>query len=353
MRVLSVIETLLHGGAETVLVDLVSRLPTHEHRVVHFSGSHGAAAHPWIADRLSRLSIPLVDVHWEAFNSEEGRRSVLGDFDPDVVLFHWWGQDPWFPWVSAARSQPVAQRPFFVLILHRSGVPVRIGYDSYVLVTPTQQPQVAAVEPERVHVIPNGVDLTRFRPRVSRDDRRRPFTVGRLSNLRPGKIPPDWVRTAAGYGLRGARFVIAGDGPLRSVLESDICALGLQKRFVLPGYVARENVARVLATFDVFCYVTATAVECHPLALLEAAAAGLPIVAEPRGGVADIVEHRVTGLLAGSPADIGMCLRVLRRNKPLRMRLGRGARKMASRFSLDRQMGHYADLLLSVRRARQ
>jgi glycosyltransferase involved in cell wall biosynthesis len=351
MRVLSVIETLRHGGAETVLVDLVSGLREFEHLVIHFSDTHGTEPDSWIADALSHSSIPCMDVPRQAFGEAAARRTILGDFKPDVVLHHWWGQDVLGPWLRSTVAGPGVRRPSFVLVLHRSGIAAPGGYDAYVLVTPTQRPQVARFDPARVHVIPNGVDLSRF---ASADPgaERRPFTVGRLSNLRHEKIPPDWVRTIAAFGLHGARFVIAGDGPLRPLLESDVHALGLEQHVLLPGYVPRGDVPRLLSTFDVFCYVTSTAVECHPLALLEASAAGVPIVAEARGGVPDIVQHEVNGLLADSAAGIGASLHRLRRDTALRRRLSAGGREVASRFSLERQIEGYANLLRLAARPR-
>jgi glycosyltransferase involved in cell wall biosynthesis len=343
MRVLSIIETLMHGGAETVLVDLASRLTEHDHRVVHFSGSHRAVVQPWIERALRNAGVPLVDAPREACRTTEGRDAFLGGVAPDVVLYHWWGQDPLREW-RADVGRAHARMPRFVAVLHRSGVPAPADFDAYVLVSPTQRPQVAQVEPARVHVIPNGVDLSRF-PNLPRSADTSSFTIGRLSGLRSGKIPEDWIHTAVGFGLDRAHFVIAGDGPLRAALLSDAERLGATRAFAFPGYVPREDVPALLATFDVFCYVTSTAVECHPLALLEACAAGLPIVAQPRGGVLDIVTHEENGLLGESDREIGEHLRRLQRDSRLRERLADGARAMATRFAIERQIERYRDLL--------
>jgi glycosyltransferase involved in cell wall biosynthesis len=252
------------------------------------------------------------------------------------VLYHWWGTDTLRPWLDEPGRPTDAPRPVFIAVLHRSGMTAPGGYDAYVLVTPTQREQVAQVDRERVHVVPNGVDLSRFQTGSAPLAGTRPFTVGRLSNLRPGKIPEDWVRTAWSFGLAGARFVIAGDGPLRPSLEAQAWAVGGQETFRFPGYVPRGDVPRLLATFDVFCYVTSSAVECHPIALLEAAAAGVPIVAESRGGIPDIVDDGVSGLLTEEAAGIGPLLHRLRTDTVLRARLSAGARGVAARFHLRR-----------------
>lgn len=362
MRILSVIETLGHGGAETVLIDLVSGLREHEHQVMHFGTTHGTLPHPWIRSALESLGVGCLDVSREAVRDRTAREAALGGFDPDVVVHHWWGQDVLRPWIADARADARAdapgdapgdgprnangaRQPVFLLVLHCSTHAVPPGYDAYVLVSPTQRPQVTAIASERVHVIPNGIELSRFSPALSGNRDGEPFRVGRVSNLRQGKIPADWIRTAAGYGLTGARFVIAGDGPMRAVLEADVRDLGLEATFSLPGYVARDEVPALLRTFDVFCYVTSTAVECHPLAVLEACAAGVPIVAESKGGIADIVRHGVNGFLASSPDEVPRFLHLLRDEPALRSAMAREAREIARALGVDVQVRRYGDLL--------
>jgi hypothetical protein len=76
-----------------------------------------------------------------------------------VVMFHWWGSDPWLPWVNS----PKPDRPAFVCVLHHEGIAAKAGYDRYVLVSRSQLPQVSQVPAERVVVIPNG-SRTRISP---------------------------------------------------------------------------------------------------------------------------------------------------------------------------------------------
>jgi glycosyltransferase involved in cell wall biosynthesis len=348
MRILSVVESFAHGGAETVLVDLALGLRQHEHRVIHFSRANAIAAHGPFLDALAAGGVPCADVHWGDLNSAGTRRHALGAFEPDVVLFHWWGKDPWLPWIREA-ARRLGRRPAFVVVLHHAERLAAPGYDHYVLVSPSQLPQVQHVPPARISIVPNGVDLARFartvRPRPAAGG---PFVIGRLSGLRAGKIPPDWIRIAASFPVPDAHFVIAGEGALRRVLEQDVRALGLERRFTLPGYVSREAVPGLLASFDVFCYVTSTAVECHPLVLLEALAAGVPIVAEARGGIPDVVVDGVNGLLAESPADVGHHLRALRDDPALHARLAAGATRTAPRFRLGRQLEAYERLIGAV-----
>ena len=232
------------------------------------------------------------------------------------------------------------------------GIAAPVGYDYYVPVARSQLGQVAHVTPERVHVISNGVDLARFAPAERRRGPRGEVVIGRVSSLREGKIPADWIRTTASFQIPRTRWVMAGAGSMRARLAQDVEALGLEQTFSLPGHIPRPAVPRLLAGFDIFAYATSTAVECHPLALIEALAAGVPIVAEARGGIPEIVSHGTNGLLARSADEVGEHLSRLAHDHALRARLARGARASAERFSLDRQLGGYRKLLATAARER-
>jgi glycosyltransferase involved in cell wall biosynthesis len=344
VKILSVIEAFCHGGAQTVLLDVVLSLPEHQHRVVHFSSANSIAAETTFVDALRSVEIDCIDAHWDSIRNEEQRSQILDGFHPDVVLFHWWGKDPWMPWVSS--HQP--GRPAFVCVMHHNVIAAKAGYDRYVLVSRSQLEQVAHISPHRVQVIPNGIDLERFPIRGDRRDR--PFVVGRLSELREGKIPEGWIRTLASYRLEHTRFVIAGDGALLAILRKSAIDLNLDGQISFPGYIPRGEVPSLLETFDVFCYVTSSAVECCPIAILEAMAAGVPVIAEARGGIPEIVVNGQNGLLASSLDEIGDHLRRLRNDPALCEHLGRGARATAEKFSLKKQIAGYRDLLADLQR---
>lgn len=127
------------------------------------------------------------------------------------------------------------------------------------------------------------------------------------------------------------RLNIVGDGPERGRLERRAVELGLGDSVTFAGY--RSDVRACLADFDLFVLPSIT--EGIPLALLEAMAAGLPLVASSVGGVPEVVRNESSGLLV--PADdvdalVAACARLV--NDPeLRQRLGRGAvQEVTNRF---------------------
>jgi glycosyltransferase involved in cell wall biosynthesis len=219
-------------------------------------------------------------------------------------------------------------------------------YDRYVLVSQTQFDQVRHLEFRRIAYIPNGVHLDRFggaKRKLSNE-----LVVGRLSTLRDHKIEPEWPQQLASFEVPKSRFVIAGDGELLPQLRANALGTRIGNKFSFPGYIPHSSVPGLLQQFDVFCYSTSTAVECHPLALLEALASGLPIVAQARGGITEIVQHGVNGLLARSTAEIGDHLHRIQRDARLRERLAAGAVRSAQAFSVQRQIGHYRTLLANL-----
>jgi glycosyltransferase involved in cell wall biosynthesis len=151
---------------------------------------------------------------------------------------------------------------------------------------------------DRLHVIPNGLDLARFVPRPPRPELRHVVTV---ANLRPEK-GHDTVLAAAAQILDrhpDATFTFAGDGPRRDGLEMVARALGIGPRVRFLGEC--RDVAAVLAEADLF--VLPSRSEAFPNAVIEAMAAGVPVVASEVGGIPEVVRHLHTGLLV-PPDDV-------------------------------------------------
>jgi glycosyltransferase involved in cell wall biosynthesis len=157
------------------------------------------------------------------------------------------------------------------------------------------------LSPDRIVVIPNGVDVARFHPGA---DRRRDaggrVTVGTLGNLRSEKGVVDIVHAAVLVRAQcpNVRFAIVGDGPLRADLERMIRTYGLEQWIELRG--GTTDPARALRDLDIF--VLASYSEGCSNALLEAMATRLAVVATNVGGNPWLVDDERTGFLV-PPAD--------------------------------------------------
>lgn len=193
-------------------------------------------------------------------------------------------------------------------------------------------------------LIPNGVDLERFRPPGPRASPGRPtlITTSRLV----GKNGIDTLlRTiqilAQAYPAMECRIV--GDGPLRPGLEDLAARLGIRDLVRFYGSVPHEDIPRHLWESDVF--IRASRSEGMGNSFVEAMAAGVPVIGTGVVGLSEIVMDRETGLLArvDDPQDLADKIRLLLTDPFLAARLARQALTMVSeRFSLDVVARKYA-----------
>ena len=168
--------------------------------------------------------------------------------------------------------------------------------------------QGGRVRPGHLVVVPNGVDTARFGSLEGAAAARRVRVFGTVTNLRPEKGLTDLVRAAA---LLRSRYpeiglVIWGEGPLRAELEGLIGSLGLDHVVQLPGHA--HDAERALSTMDAFILPSLS--ESCSNSLLEAMAAGLPVIASRTGGNPELVLDGSSGLLVrpGDPADLARAM---------------------------------------------
>lgn len=128
------------------------------------------------------------------------------------------------------------------------------------------------------------------------------------------------MAAAQASGIR-LKLKIAGDGPERARLERAIARRGLSDSVSLLGALPRAGLVDLYRGADMF--VLPTVREALGLAALEARCAGLPVVAMQDNGTADFIEHDVTGLLAGSDAELAHCMTRLALDPTMRARLAR------------------------------
>jgi glycosyltransferase involved in cell wall biosynthesis len=213
----------------------------------------------------------------------------------------------------------------------------------------------SGIDPARIVVIYNGIDTARFGD-LDRAGARRELGLGgeavvfgAVSRLDPVKDHPTMLRAFAKASKSGAGcvFVIVGDGPERGSVERLIGELGLGDSVKLTGFT--DDVPRRLAAFDLFLQPSTE--EGLSLTILEAAAAGVPVVASAVGGTGEIIENGKTGTLiaAGDTEALAAVLsRFIENPAPFR-EMARGARETVERrFSLASMAAAYEELYRSV-----
>ena len=203
---------------------------------------------------------------------------------------------------------------------------------------------------QKTVVIHNAVDAGRFMP-AAEDDGRVP-TVVSVTRLKPPKDALVLLRGIARLNGSAFRTRIVGDGPERERVEAERRSLGLEDAVELLG--ERRDVPALLAAADIF--VLSSRSEGMPVSILEAMAAGLPVVASNVGGVAELVVDGETGFLT-APADeaaLASALGRLLADPDLRRRMGAAARaRVEARFDLAAFHGAhirlYEDALAALR----
>ncbi len=184
----------------------------------------------------------------------------------------------------------------------------------------------------RVRLIPNGVDTRVFGVAPKRDalprvvKRKGELWVGTLAGLRKVKDLPALVRAFAP--LPGEwQLVIVGEGPERDTILAQAERAGVEHRVHLPGFVA--DPARATALFDVFALSSRS--EQAPISVIEAMAAGLPIVAPRVGDIGAMVATDNGPWLCepGDEAALGKALAELAADPALRKRIGEANRAKA------------------------
>lgn len=231
---------------------------------------------------------------------------------------------------------------------------------------------VEGLDAERIEIVPNAVDPGRFvaRSQAARcqgrvllgipESTRVLGTVGRLVPVKNHRLLLYVLRELRGR-LDDLTLVIIGEGPERRRLEALACELGIADGVVLTG--ERRDAEALLPAFDVFCL--SSLCEGIPLTLLEAMAAGVPVVSTSVGGIPEAARPDQDALLVeGEPPDCAVELTDAARcfvesfaarverilvEPGLGCRLAESARlRVADRFSMDDICHRYAEVLAAA-----
>jgi glycosyltransferase involved in cell wall biosynthesis len=221
-------------------------------------------------------------------------------------------------------------------------------------------------KPERVQVIPNGINPALFCPAPREEAVRARWhldggpVIGFVGGLRPWhgiEALPDLLE-CLGRKHPGVRLVIAGDGPLRAELERALDQRGLRGKAVITGPLAHEEVPPLIRQFDLALAPYSPADHpfyFSPLKLFEYMACGIAVVVPRLGQIAEVVEDGETGLLypAGDAAALADCCHRLLADPTRRSELGRNAaRVVRERFTWDANAARVVEMARNLVGAR-
>jgi glycosyltransferase involved in cell wall biosynthesis len=206
------------------------------------------------------------------------------------------------------------------------------------------------VSDARVRIVANGIDVSQYPARQDGRPIRRIVTV---ANLRKEKAHEVLLEAAALVMRRFAdiELLFVGDGPRRSELEAIARQHGVDRQTRFLGH--REDVPAILADSDLF--VLPSRSEAMPNAVLEAMAAGLPVVAARVGGLPEIVDHQRSGVLVApdDPRALGFAMLDLIQWPEHAYALGQKARETIVRdYSFERMVAAFEELYLDALQSR-
>lgn len=207
---------------------------------------------------------------------------------------------------------------------------------------------------EKTSVIRCGVDLSAFTPRPPRAPAE-PFTISCIAGLRAKKGQlhlVEAVRILRAEG-RPVRCLLVGDGEMRATIEARIAELGLQDDVILMGHRSREEVSATLRDSDAMVLPSVTTgdgdMEGIPVALMEALASEVPVVASSLSGIPELVRDGETGVLVpeGDAEALAGAIRRIRDDPEGAARMAAaGRRQVLAAYELERNTGELRQLLV-------
>lgn len=201
---------------------------------------------------------------------------------------------------------------------------------------------------DKIRLIYNGIDVDKFNLAVPhrQDNIKRIGIVARLVPVKDHKNLLEGF-TLLSRKLPDVELVIIGDGPLKDKLTAQVKQLRLESRVKFLG--SRRDIPELLQQLDVF--VLCSIDEGMPISLLEAMAAGLPVVATSVGGNREIIIENETGLLIPpqNPEALAEAMLRILTNEPLASAMSKEAvRVVAERFSINKMVQGYTSLYGSL-----
>lgn len=342
MKILYVITKSEIGGAQTHVRDLAAHMKAAGNAVAIMAAPDG-----WLENEATKLDIRFYPNQYFAnsFNplhlakAAKEIKKVVQDFKPDLVHAHssFAGFLARFvirggiPTIFTAHSFAFTDgakwtRKLIASIAER----IAAKWTSKIICVSEYDRALALryriVPVEKLVVIHNGVADTSIK--TTREEKI--ISVGRLA------YPKEFVLLLRAYKESGVamRLEIIGDGPDRDMIEAEIARLDLRNRVTLRGPASQEEVREELAESSAFILISKH--EGLPMTILEAMAAGLPVIASRVGGIPEEIGSECGILVENNVGDISNALKHIS-NEEARRRLGTAARERYEReFTLQK-----------------
>ena len=359
--ILHIIDTTGPGGAETVFIDLATRLPEDEYRAVIVIRGKG-----WVYEELCRRGVQpvLMDAkgsfNWRYLKS---LTALIRSEKVDLIQSHLLGSNVYTSLAGIITGIPVvATFHGSVDISEKERLKwlkfavIKTGASRVVAVTESLRDDIASrtsLDQKKISVIYNGINTEQYQLPHSNKLRKQygwpsdDIIVGSLGNIRPAKAYDILLQAAAilNNSAHRYRFVIAGQG--KGKLYDDLLVQrqeqGLEQTVQFLGFI--DDAADFLSNLDLF--LSSSISEGLPLSAIQAMVAKLPIVATKCGGYERLITHQENGWLVevGDPHAIAKAIETVAPDHGLCNALGESARKYAiNTFDIQVMLNAYQQL---------
>ena len=210
-----------------------------------------------------------------------------------------------------------------------------------------------------IEIIPNGVELQRYFEAEPLSREEYGFSETDILLVYSGRLAPEknlefllQAFSGVAQALDNVSLLILGSGTRKQDLEEYARDIGVSKRVYFTGMIPYDKIPGYLAMCDAF--VTASVTEVHPLSVVEAMGAGLPVMGIHSPGVGDSVEDGISGFLSTEdlPAFTAKLTRLCL-DRDLRQKLGEAARQASTKYAIERttqiMLEHYNQLVYNFR----
>jgi sugar transferase (PEP-CTERM/EpsH1 system associated) len=351
------------GGLENVVVNLVNMLSRNRFKPYICCFEPGGILKHRVEDDVE--IIELKKIHRHEFSLCFRLRALFRAKDIHIVHTHNWGTC-----CDGIIGAKLARIPIVIHQEHGTFVDTvgakkrRIIGERIVLryvdqvITPSEDlkkkmVKILKLPDESIKVILNGVDMKKFSPSLEKRKKKRKelnisddeMVVGTVGRLEPVKNQKMLLEVIPDIVMRfpNVKVLLVGDGVLKKELIDIAETLRIKDKVMFLG--VRADVPEILTAIDVFILPSLT--EGISIAILEAMACGLPVIATDVGGNPEIVIHEHTGMLVplSKPEALSHALKVLLGDVNIRVKYGDNARKMVEeKLSLQKMVREYEEV---------
>lgn len=355
-KVLQLVEDLRVGGLEKVLATIVLNLDKHKYDVEVWCLAGGGEIADELIDKGVQLKILGLDNYYNPLNVIK-LSYLINKAKIDIVHTH-----GYFAGTFGRLAAILTKRPVVVAHIHTTyfGFKKRnliidkiLSYftDKIICVSGAVQKFVVEIEKiciDKTQVIYNGADIGMPEDVKNEDEiekTRWGITASEIVAVTVASLTPHKGHSVLLKAIRivlseyaNVKLLVVGTGPLREKLESDASELKISNNIIFTGL--QENVAPLLRIADIFV-LASTEREGLPISLIEAMAAGLPVVISDLGGVPEAVEKNLSGILfrPGDEKELADAIKKLLASKPLRIGMGRQGRNVyREKFTVQKML---------------